>query len=301
MSFDVNGWNSVELQKVFSWDNAIEVETQKENVEFLWWYRVDWTKFDFSTPITSDIVLYAKWQEKKTNSSSWWGGRSSANKSENENNTHNSAESKKDSSVEETIKKDSQDKVVDNNDKWTDGKISQTSQKVKYVPDRTLSENEQAYDFSRSYGITTKNSVENAKMNSPLTRIAMAKMLSNYAMNVLWRQPDISKWTVKFNDVTNKMDKSYDNGVTLSYQLWIMWQNMPNNMFRPYDEVTRAEFVAAFSRMMYWISDWEYKSTSKYYVRHMEKLKKEWIITKDNPSMKEKRWYVMIMLMRSVK
>jgi hypothetical protein len=33
----------------------------------------------------------------------------------------------------------------------------------------------------------------------------------------------------------------------------------------------------------------------------MEKLKKEWIITKDDPRMKEKRWYVMIMLMRSVK
>ncbi|MBR4633524.1 hypothetical protein IKO50_00765 [bacterium] len=53
------------------------------------------------------------------------------------------------------------------------------------MPDRSLSENEQAYDFAHTYGITTKNSVENAKMNSPLTRIQMAKMLSQYAINVL--------------------------------------------------------------------------------------------------------------------
>jgi hypothetical protein len=55
------------------------------------------------------------------------------------------------------------------------------------------------------------------------------------------------------------------------------------------------------SRLLYSTSDWEYKSTSKYYTHHMEKLVSEWIITKADPSMKERRWYVMIMLMRSVK
>jgi hypothetical protein len=50
---------------------------------------------------------------------------------------------------------------------------------------------------------------------------------------------------------------------------------MPNNKFRPDDEVPRAEFVAALSRMLYNTSDGEYKSTSKYYIHHMEKLKAE--------------------------
>ena len=109
----------------------------------------------------------------------------------------------------------------------------------------------------------------------------MAKMLSQYAINVLWKRPDTSKWVVKFNDVTDKMDKDYNNWVTLAYQLWIMWINMPNNKFRPNDEVTRAEFATALSRMAYWTSDWEYKWTWKYYIHHMEKLVKEWIITKD--------------------
>ena len=128
----------------------------------------------------------------------------------------------------------------------------------------------------------------------------MAKMLSQYAINVLWKTPDTSK-TVKFKDVTSKKDADYDNWVTLAYQLWIMWQNMPWNNFRPNDEVTRGEFATALSRMTYNTSDWEYKSTSKYYVHHMEKLVNEWIITNDNPNMKELRWYVMIMLMRSAK
>jgi hypothetical protein len=137
-------------------------------------------------------------------------------------------------------------------------------------------------------------------MNTDVTRIQMAKMLSNYATNVLWKEPDASKWTVKFNDVTNKMDEQYDNAVTKAYQLWIMWQNVKNNEFRPNDEVTRAEFATALSRMLYNTDEWQYKWTSKYYEPHMAKLYNEWIITNTNPKMKEKRWYVMTMLMRTV-
>jgi hypothetical protein len=83
----------------------------------------------------------------------------------------------------------------------------------------------------------------------------------------------------------------------LAYQLGIMWQNMKNNEFRPNDEVTRAEFVTALSRMIYWVEDWKW--STKYYEPHMSKLYKEWIISKTDPKIKEKRWYVMTMLMRS--
>jgi hypothetical protein len=85
--------------------------------------------------------------------------------------------------------------------------------------------------------------------------------------------------------------------VKLAYQLGIMWINMPKNRFRPNDIVTRAEFVTALSRMIYWIKDWTWKI--KYYEPHMSKLKNEWIVTNTNPKMKELRWYVMIMLMRT--
>ena len=167
--------------------------------------------------------------------------------------------------------------------------------------DKTYStEFQEAYEFAKWNGITTMPTIQKADMEWKLTRIAMAKMLSQYAINVLWKTPDTTQ-SNKFNDVTDKLDSDYDDWVTLAYQLWIMWQNMPWNNFRPNDEVTRAEFATALSRMAYWTSDWEYKWTAKYYIHHMEKLVKEWIITNDNPNMKELRWYVMIMLMRSTK
>ena len=166
-------------------------------------------------------------------------------------------------------------------------------------PKFTKEENE-AYSFAKSNEITTIESIEQAKMNTEVTRIQMAKMLSNFAINVLWQEPDTEKWVVKFDDVTNKMDKQYDNAVTKAYQLGIMWQNVKNDKFRPNDEVTRAEFASALSRLLFKTPEWKYKWTSKYYVPHIAKLYNEWIINKVDEKIKEKRWYVMIMLKRTV-
>jgi hypothetical protein len=44
---------------------------------------------------------------------------------------------------------------------------------------------QQAYKFAHENGITTKDTIQSAQMNGKLTRIAMAKMLSQYAINVL--------------------------------------------------------------------------------------------------------------------
>ena len=155
-----------------------------------------------------------------------------------------------------------------------------------------------AYEYAHNNGITTTSNIEKAKMNSPLTRIAMAKMLSYYAINVLNQKPNTSK-TITFNDITEKQNSDYNNAVTLAYQLWIMWQNMKNNNFRPNDEVTRAEFATALSRMLYNTEDGKWKI--KFYEPHITKLYNEWVLNNTNPQLKEKRWYVMLMLMRSVK
>ena len=151
-----------------------------------------------------------------------------------------------------------------------------------------------AYEYAHNNWITTINSIEKAKMNSPLTRIAMAKMLSYFAINVLGQKPDTSKWTPIFNDVTNNLNKQYNNAVTLSYQLWIMWQNIKNNNFRPNDKVTRAEFATSLSRLLFSTPDGQ-----PYYTTHLKKLKQEWILTIDDPKIIEKRWYIMLMLMRT--
>ena len=153
-----------------------------------------------------------------------------------------------------------------------------------------------AYKFAYKNGITTTKSIDKAKMNSPLTRIAMAKMLSNYAINVLWKKPANIN-VPNFYDVPKKLNDNYDNAISLAYQLWIMGQGIKNNKFRPTDEVTRAEFATALSRMLYGTEDGTWKT--KYYEPHITKLYEEWIINKKDPKIKEKRWYVMVMLMRA--
>jgi hypothetical protein len=48
-------------------------------------------------------------------------------------------------------------------------------------------------------------------MYGPLTRIAMAKMLSQYAINVLGKTPDTSKVVPNFPDVDAQLDADYNN------------------------------------------------------------------------------------------
>ena len=74
-----------------------------------------------------------------------------------------------------------------------------------------------------------------------------------------------------------------------------MWINMPGNNFRPYDLVTRAEFATALSRVLYNTED----GKIFYYSTHISKLRAKEIINDTNPDLIEKRWYVMLMLMRA--
>ena len=152
-----------------------------------------------------------------------------------------------------------------------------------------------AYQFAYKNGITTMDSIDKADMNWWLTRVAMAKMLSQYAINILWKTPDKSK-TITFPDVSSKLDNDYNNWVTLAYQLWIMWIWI--DKFRPFDSVTRAEFGTALSRVLY--EDTYNQNWDNYYSKHLNALKNAWIMTKiDTPFQKEIRGYVMLMLMRS--
>jgi hypothetical protein len=46
-------------------------------------------------------------------------------------------------------------------------------------------EQKEAYQWAYKYGITTQPTIEDAKMNSPLTRQAFAKMVVNYLENIV--------------------------------------------------------------------------------------------------------------------
>ena len=174
--------------------------------------------------------------------------------------------------------------IKDNKTEPNNNKLNENSNEIsKLRPSKSMKEIK-TIEQSLLISIEKAESIDNAKMNTKLTRIEMAKMLSYYAINVLWKKPNVSK-NIKFDDVSLKLNAQYNNAVVLSYQLGIMWQNVKNNKFRPNDLVTRAEFGTALSRLIYWISDW----TTNYYSTHLEKLFNEWIISKYRSYNKERR------------
>jgi hypothetical protein len=60
--------------------------------------------------------------------------------------------------------------------------------------------------------------------------------------------------------------------------------------------VSRAEFWTVLSRLLWGTTN---EGGTNYYTHHLEALKAAWIISNDNPTLKEVRGYIFLMLMRS--
>ena len=241
-------------------------------------FQTNWTyDFEYEDVFWKTWTLWAKVDWIKERSSWWWGGGSSLRKDDCPNG-------------------DFSPSYYD----WTCGKKEISEDEQNISEDWEKDELQIAYERAYENKITTMDTIEKANLDWNLTRIAMAKMLSQYAINILWMEPDESR-IAEFSDVDENLDSEYDDWVTLAYKLWIMWINMPDERFRPFDLVPRAEFVTALSRMKYGTPDGKYSGTVKYYINHMNKLEQEKIITVTDPEMKELRGYVMLMLMRAEK
>lgn len=153
----------------------------------------------------------------------------------------------------------------------------------------------QAYNWSFENKITTQDSIEKANVYWKLTRAELAKMISYFAINLLWKELDLNK-ECTFLDVSDELDYRYNSWLTYACQLWLMWQNI--DKFRPTDGVTRAEFGTVLSRALRWDKNEWWKT---YYENHLNALKSEWIMNNiSSPLDSEIRWFVMLMLMRSV-
>ena len=246
--------------------------------------------------VTDDATYKATYTStaKQSWGSSSWGSSSGGSSS-----GGSSSSSSKSTTKTDTKTTTGDNKTTTTNDNKADTKLieSNTNANNWTTPaynDNYSKEMNDAYQFAYKNGITTMPSIDEADMTGWLTRIAMAKMLSQYAINVLGKTPDTTKVVPNFPDVSAELDAEYNNWVTLAYQLGIMWIGIEK--FRPFDLVTRAEFGTALSRMLYGLADWEWDS---WYKTHLDKLMEEKIITVDTPDLQELRWYVMIMLMRS--
>ncbi len=152
----------------------------------------------------------------------------------------------------------------------------------------------QAYLYAYGIGITTMASIQQANMTGTLQRSHLAKMIVNYANKVLNLQPDTSK-NCNFSDIWSQ-NAELRWYIKLACQMWLMWVGIEN--FDPTGKVTRAQFGTILSRALWW--DKHNSTSTDYYSKHLNELKKIWIMNKiDSPYDVEVRWWVMLMMMRA--
>lgn len=150
-----------------------------------------------------------------------------------------------------------------------------------------------AYLRGFANGITTMNTIQKANMTWSLIRSHMAKMISNFAISLGWLTPNTGA-SCTFSDIANQSTemKFY---IKLACQLGLMGQDI--SKFDPSSVVTRAQFGTILSRVI-WGNRYEWGV--KYYTNHLAALKNVGIMTKiENPTEKEIRGYVMIMMKRT--
>jgi hypothetical protein len=100
-----------------------------------------------------------------------------------------------------------------------------------------------------------------------LTRAQAAKMLSQFALQVLGKQPDTSK-SCNYPDITGYGDLT--QWMTASCQLGLMGVNIQK--FNPTGTMTRAEFGTVLSRALR--GDTYDTTTGNYYEAHLQQLQK---------------------------
>lgn len=162
-----------------------------------------------------------------------------------------------------------------------------------------------AFQFAYGLGVTTMCPIEKADITWNLSRKHLAKMITEYAVTIVWLYPDVTKkWCDLYDDIEDQSSemKFYSKIVC---QLWLMGLESdgiePLKSFDPNAVVTRAQFGTILSRLVfgdaYNIKEGE---SFVWYQKHLKALKENKIMNKiENPDMIEMRWWVMLMLQRT--
>ena len=145
------------------------------------------------------------------------------------------------------------------------------------------SEQNDAYLWACQHNITTMRTIQEARLDQPLTRAELAKIMSVYAMKEYHLKPLITG-AVNYKDVNTDLGDLADY-IQLAYQLQIMGINAdgtPMQAFEPHKLVSRAEFATVLSRVI-WGSKHNISGDDRYSA-HLQALKKYRVITSDVPA-----------------
>ena len=163
------------------------------------------------------------------------------------------------------------------------------------------SEQNDAYLWACQHNITTIRTIQEVRLDQPLTRAELAKIMSVYAMKEYHLKP-LRAAAVNYKDVNTDLGDLADY-IQLAYQLQIMGINAdgtPIQAFEPHKLVSRAEFATVLSRVI-WGNKHNISGDDRYSA-HLQALKKYEIITSDVPAnWWELRGRALLMLHRTVK
>jgi len=155
-----------------------------------------------------------------------------------------------------------------------------------------------AYDYAYGIGATTQGSIDSANMYGNLIRAHAAKILVNYAKEVLKKTPDTSV-KVNFTDIADQSSE-LQGYIVEAAQLGLMGLNSDGSVattFNPNGVVTRAQFGTVLDRA---INGDANNGSEPYYQAHLAALKSAGIINNiSTPNAVEVRGYVFLMLQRA--
>jgi hypothetical protein len=176
------------------------------------------------------------------------------------------------------------------------------------VSDSTYSQEiTESFSWAYTNNITNKCPISRALLDNNITRAEAAKMVSMFAIQIMWLKPDEDKIECNNFDDIDSLSTDLNYLVKLSCKLDIMWLHSdwetPKDSFDPYDYVDRAQFGTILSRMIYKdennIKSGE-ENIYNWYEKHLNALKDDGVMTKiENPNMLEKRSWVILMLHRT--
>ena len=167
----------------------------------------------------------------------------------------------------------------------------------KYFDNIWLNELKSAINWMYSKWLTIYNTPESFMYQNWLRRDEAAKFFVKYAKEVLWKTPNPNIWCDFFD--LDKARPDLHDIVVESCQLWLfqwyLWNFMPNQ------QLTNAQALAVFIRMIDWRKDetWNHFATN-----YLIKAKELWIVqwlTLDDSSLFDKmttRWNVALMIFR---
>ena len=273
---------------------------EKAGYYFTEWIDENWNTYKNKEKILNLLTTWSielTVQRSLIPPAAWWGQSIIPAPKEQE---HNAAEEKQEEKQESNQDKqqEEQSKAPEKSNTSNQTTTQQSSSSSKDNIVTIDPEIQTAYEWAYKHNITTISSLDDANPDWTVTRGHLAKMVVNYATNVLWREipeeiPSECRWNDWRKDWESEEIKDY---AVKSCALWLMWLDMPK--FLPNLDVTRAQFGTIMSRLLWWK---KYAWWTPYYRKHLNALKENNIMIQiQNPEKRiELRQWVWVMLMRS--